>query len=152
LSGNKAPTATNLDPLFLLDESLNPKVSEALCLVGYHILSIKTVFSARPGVEDPEVIEWCRVNDAVWITADERARKRHLADICSSRIRVIWIHRTQGKMSSKDQLRVIANALPDLIERFNIHQKQLHYCLKVHGLPNKERLHIEEIDLKESWK
>jgi len=49
-------------------------------------------FQNRPeGVEDPEIIEWCRDNSRVWITHDIAARKRHEADIKAARIFVLWI-------------------------------------------------------------
>ena len=47
-------------PLFLLDNMLNPKIAEALRLVGYNIRSVEEVFGNRlGGVKDPEIIEWC---------------------------------------------------------------------------------------------
>lgn len=64
------------EPLFLLDESLTPAVAEALSRVGYRFVTLAAAFG-RKGVEDPEIIEWCREQDAAWVHADDRARKEH---------------------------------------------------------------------------
>lgn len=151
MSGKNQPVVIDTNPSFLLDEQLNPSVADALQKVGYNIVSIKEAFDGRPGVLDPEVIEWCRCNNAIWITADEKAKKQHVADICSSRIRVIWVHRKKGMMTAKEQLRVLSFTLPDLISRFTNHKKR-HFKIKVTGTEHKERISVQEIDLGLEWK
>ncbi|MGI2336866.1 MAG: DUF5615 family PIN-like protein [Dehalogenimonas sp.] len=133
-----------------MDEQLNPAVAEALRKVGYNIVSIKEAFDGRLGVLDPEVIEWCRCNNAIWITADEKAKKQHVADICSSKIKVIWVHRKKGGMTAKEQLRVLSYTLPDLISRFANHRKH-HYKIKIFGSEDKEKIKVDEIDLGIEW-
>ena len=101
---------------FLLDESLMPGVAKALSIVGYRIDSTVSVFQ-RSGTKDPEIIDWCRDNDAVWINADNRARKQHKAKLQASRVRTLWIRRPKGNMSGREQLRIISSALPIVIDR-----------------------------------
>ena len=101
---------------FLLDESLMPGVAEALSIVGYRIDSAVSVFQ-RFGTKDPEIIDWCRDSDAVWINADNRARKQHKAKLQASRVRTLWIRRPRGNMSGREQLRIISCALPIVIDR-----------------------------------
>ena len=71
MTGNLAYESPNVR--FLLDESLVPSVAQALRLVGYDSVYVSAI--GRRGATDPEIIEWCRENAAVWIHADDRATK-----------------------------------------------------------------------------
>lgn len=130
MSGNSASELP--DPGFLLDESLAPRVAEALRLVGYDIEDVATVFDpdgARrsEGIKDPEIIEWCRTTGRVWIHADDRARKEHAALLLRSGIRTLWIQRSGGKMTGREQLRILAFALPKLLDSFRESPNVRHY-------------------------
>ena len=114
------------NPLFLLDESLAPAVARALRLVGYNIADVETAFGHK-GVKDPEIIEWCRTNQAVWIHADDRARRQHKAQLLTSGIRTIWIFRPRGRMTGKEQLRILAFVLPKMIEALGQGARHRHY-------------------------
>ena len=114
------------NPLFLLDESLAPAVARALRLVGYNIVDVETAFGHK-GVKDPEIIEWCRENQAVWIHADDRARRQHRAQLQTSGIRTIWVYRPQGRMTGREQLRILAFVLPKMIETLEQGLRRRHY-------------------------
>ena len=120
------PDFERREPHLLLDESLVPAVAEALSLVGYTISSTLTTFE-RQGVGDPEIIEWCRSNEAVWIHADDRARRQHGKLIQTAGIRTIWVYRTRGAMSAREQLRVLSFALPKLMESWRERPRDRHY-------------------------
>lgn len=124
MTGNLASRPDEL--LFLLDESLTPAVAEALSLVGYRFITLAAAFG-RKGVEDPEIIEWCRGQDAAWVHADDRARKEHRALLQRSGIRTIWIYRKQGRMSSREQLRILAFVLPRLLQEWEQRPTVRHY-------------------------
>ena len=96
---------------FLLDESLDPAVSKALNLVGYQFAEIPK------GAKDPDIIEWCRENEVVWIHADDRARRHHRKLLQTSGIRTIWVYRTGGAMSAKEQLRILSFVLPQFLNK-----------------------------------
>ena len=115
MTGNLSSSPDN--PLFLLDESLTPVVAEALAIVGYNFVTAEAVLGRR-GAKDPEIIEWCRENNAVWIHADDRARKQHRKLLQTSGIRTLWLYRKRGRMTGKEQLRILAFVLPQLIETF----------------------------------
>ena len=53
------------NPLVLLDESLPPATARALRIVAYNIFDVETALG-RKGVKDPEIIEWCWANQAIW--------------------------------------------------------------------------------------
>jgi len=61
----------------LIDDSLDWNVAEALRLVGYNVTSVHKAFNGQSGVKDPVIIEWCKVNNATWVHADDKARKEH---------------------------------------------------------------------------
>ena len=99
-------------PLFLLDNMLNPKIAKALRLVGYNIRSVEEVFGNRPGgVMDPEIIEWCAENSAVWLTADIAAKRRHQQQTKLHRISVVWYNSPKQGWSTKQQHWVITKFL-----------------------------------------
>ena len=99
-------------PLFLLDNMLNPKIAEALRLVGYNIRSVEEVFGNRlGGVKDPEIIEWCAENSAVWLTADIAAKRRHEQQTKLRRISVVWYHSPKQGWSTMEQHRIITKFL-----------------------------------------
>lgn len=107
---------TPLRDRFLLDESLVPAVAEALKIVGYNIDCVQSVFE-KDGVTDPEIIEWCRTNQSVWIHADDRARRQHRKLLQTSGIRTIWVYRTRGAMLAREQLRILSFVLPQFLNR-----------------------------------
>lgn len=114
------------NPLFLLDESLAPAVAQALRLVGYNIADVETAFGHK-GVKDPEIIEWCRTNQAIWIHADDRARRQHRAQFQTSGIRTIWVFRSRGRMTGRDQLRILSFVLPKMIAALDQGTRHRHY-------------------------
>lgn len=130
MSGN--PVSAQPDLGFLLDESLAPRVAEALRAVGYDIEDVATVFDPdgtgrSVGITDQEIIEWCRKNDRVWIHADDRARKEHAALLLTSGIRTLWLFRPGGRMAAREQLRILAFVLPKLLERYEARPRTRHY-------------------------
>ena len=108
MTGNLASNPEN--PQFLLDESLTPPVAKALNLVGYRFESVLDVFRYQ-GANDPDIIGWCRRHDAVWVHADDRAKKQHKVILSTSGIRTLWIYRTGGKMTAMQQLRILSYVL-----------------------------------------
>ena len=124
MTGNLGYDPTN--PPLLLDESLAPVVAHALHLVGYNIFDVETAFGCK-GVKDPEIIEWCRTNQAIWIHADDRARRQHRAQLLTSGIRTIWVFRPRGRMTGKEQLRILAFILPKMIEALGQGTRHRHY-------------------------
>ena len=124
MSGNLASDLS--EPYFLLDESLAPAVAEALALVGYRCTTVRKVFDAG-GVKDPEIIAWCAANSAVWVHADDHALREHEARLFETPIRTIWVYRRDGKMTAREQLRVLCFVMPSLIDRWRSDPTNLHY-------------------------
>lgn len=106
---------------FRLDESLDPAVAEALALVGYEI----TV--GEKGDQDTEIIDWCRMNQAVWIHADDRARRQHRVQLQTSGVRTIWVYRERGHMTGMEQLRVLSYVLPHFLKALAERSRERHY-------------------------
>ena len=119
MTGN--PSSAPRSARFLLDESLVPAVAKALELVGYDFIV------AKQGAKDPEIIELCSVNQAVWIHADDRARREHRVRLQTSGIRTIWVYREGGHMTGKEQLRVLSFVLPLFLNALIEHPRVRHY-------------------------
>jgi len=129
----------------LLDGSLVPNVAQALQLVGYSFLDVRTVFQSRESVPDSEIIQWCGFNEAVWVYADDRRKRQHGKLIAAEAIRTTWVYRPRGEMSAKEQFTIMAYFLPDILERFA--RGQLHVKLTSLGRQARHRFQIEEYTL-----
>ncbi len=122
-----------------IDNSLSPLVAQALKIVGYNVVVQGDVeeFSSLPRVlDDQHIIPWLQRNDGIWVHADNSARREHRKQIAISQIRTLWIHRPDGKMSNREQLRVLAYVLPDALEDFAAPKaRHRHFQVSVHGQP-----------------
>lgn len=134
-------------PLFLIDESLNWNVAKALALTDYNVTSVREAFQGRLGVDDPEVISWCSQHHAVWVHADDRARKQHREELVAAGIRSRFVYRPSGQMTTKEQLRILSYVLEDLADRFCQHPKRLHYMAAVHGEKPRKRITLRATNL-----
>ena len=106
---------------FLLDESLDSAVAEALNAVEYR-------FDLLPkGTQDPEIIEWRRANGAVWVHADDSAWREHGPLLQTSGIRTIWIRRKKGGMNGMEQLRILSFILPRFLKAMVERPARRHY-------------------------
>ena len=76
---------------------------------------------------DPEIIAWCRNNGAAWVHADDRARRAHQALLQTSGIRTLLVSRERGRMSAKEQLRILSVVLPKLLENWQRRPATRHY-------------------------
>lgn len=146
-SSGKSPLRQPNDLLFLLDESLDRNVAQALSLVRYNFITIYQAFEGRFRVLDSEVITWAKANNAVWVHADDRARKEHKAQLLAEGIKTLWIYRPKGIMSSKEQLRILSYVLPNLIDQYTKNPKQRHYKASAHGEPHRTRIRLEPVVL-----
>lgn len=135
------------ETLFLLDESLDPAVADALRSVGYNFTTVPIAFQERRGVSDREIIEWASANNAVWAHADDRARKQHGILIITWNIRTLWVYRPRGKMTSAEQLRILAYVLPDLLDRYQQHPSRRHYKADAIGNPPRTRIRLQHYEL-----
>ena len=136
--------STRREPLFLIDESLVSAVARALELVDYEIRVTTEVFG-KQGTEDPEIIEWCSRNGAVWIHADNRAKRQHRNLIRTSGIRTVLIRRRGGAMAPREQLRILSYVLPRLIHEYVAHPRTRHYSASAVNEISKISLRPERI-------
>ncbi len=133
------------DPIiFLLDESLVPGVAKALSLVGYSVHTIEDVFGRR-GVKDPEIIDWCGRNNAVWIHVDDAARREHARDISASKISTVWIRRSKAGLSGKDQLARLALKLTAIEFRLSSSRRPIHFELTASGTTEEPRVRLRDV-------
>jgi hypothetical protein len=137
------------DASLWIDDSLSPNVAEALRLVGYKIVTASGVgdFQGRSSVSDEEIIDWCHDNTAVWVHADDQARREHRKRIIAKGIRTLWVYRPGGKMSTRDQLRILAYVLPDLLHRYRESPKHKHYSADAIGHPPRTRVRLRPAPL-----
>lgn len=80
---------------FLLDECLPYRVADSLREVGFNITSSHG--EGVDGWEDDQLIPWLGVQQFVWITKDDSARKAHERAIQSAQISVVWVRGTERK-------------------------------------------------------
>jgi hypothetical protein len=131
----------------LLDECLDRHVAEALSLVGYNFTSVSLAFPGRSGVTDPEIIDWVHKSQAVWVHADNRARRQYRILIIARNIRTLWVYRPGGKMGGAEQLRILAYILPDLLDRYRQHPSRRHYMAYAQGQPPRTRVRLRRCEI-----
>jgi hypothetical protein len=135
------------EPILFIDESLSPNVAKALALVAYNTITVKDVseFQGLARVVDEVLIPWLGANHAVWIHADDNARREHGKLIVAEGIRTLWIYRPKGKMTHREQLLVLCHVLPDFLEKLRSRPKRKHYDAYIHGQPRRPRIALKEI-------
>ena len=103
---------------YVLDNSLNPKLAEALRLAGWNVLSVNELFGVQPteSIPDEDIIPRCAAEGRSWITADESARRQHELALKEKLVSVLWVKRPKSGMSTAYQFAVVVTAL----RRFDI--------------------------------
>ena len=138
-------TLSPLDkPKFLLDENLAPSVAKALRLVGYSIQTIEEVFGYR-GVKDPVIIKWCEDSDAVWIHADDMARREHAKLIVAAGISTVWVPRPKEGLSAKQQLSRLAYKMQAIETRVAGSRRPVHLKLSASGTVDDPRVSLTDV-------
>lgn len=90
--------------MFLLDNSLNPAIAEALRKVDFDIRSVRDVWGDVPGgVKDPTIIDWCAEYGGTWLTTDVAAKRQHEQQAKLRRISVVWYHQPKQGWSTRQQ-------------------------------------------------
>ena len=128
MTGNAASNPS--EPRFILDESLSPAVAKALSSVDYNFVDVR--LEIRPQeVKDPEIIQWCQENEAIWVHADVAAKKKHHSTLLqNSGIRTLLVQRPKSGMSPKEQLRILSFVLPRLLKQLEGRRAPRHYVAK----------------------
>lgn len=100
----------------LIDANLADRpLSQALRLVDYNALSVTEQLGE--GATDPIIIHWLALQGGIWVTADERARRKHANEIRAAGIHILWVrrHRKHG-MSKKAQLLLLLWIVDDILQ------------------------------------
>ncbi len=127
MTGN--PASNLPEPKFLIDESLSPEVAKALILVDYNFVDVRSAIRPQE-VKDPEIIQWCQENEAIWVHADVAAPKKHGELLQTSGIRTLLVVRPKAGMSRQEQLRVLSFVLPRLLKQLEDRRPPRHYIAK----------------------
>ena len=123
----------SVDPILLIDASLADRpLADALSLVDYNAVACTRHFSG--GTPDPIIIQWLGLQNGVWITADERAKRKHANEIQKSNINIVWVHRSKQGMSKKAQLLLLLWVIDPILEEVRKSNRACHYLAKYSGL------------------
>ena len=135
--------------MLVLDESLSPQVGQALRLVGYPITLVHEIssFEGVVGVKDEQLIPWMGDHNAVWIHADDEAKRRHGKLLLAYAIRTFWVRRPKRGMNSRQQLRVLSYVMDDFLQRLQTQPRKRHYELSMHGAPVRTRIRLRSFEL-----
>ena len=131
---------------YLVDNDMSPDIAEALRLFNRDIIHFKSVpeFKNRPeGVEDPEIIEWCRVNGRLWITHDKEARKQYEVDLKSARINVLWLRGSPQEFAAWRQFKVVVRIIDKLEAMIQSSRGAMHFRAGLKGTPTPEVIWTE---------
>ena len=86
-------------------------------------------------------------HSAVWIHADDDAKRRHRKLILAHRVRTLWVRRPKHGMSSRQQLRVLSYVLDDFLQRLQTQPRRRHYEVSTHGTSGRTRIRLQSFDL-----
>ena len=87
-------TQLGLEPFYVIDENLSPSFARALAATGFGVTGVVEAFNGRRGVIEEEIIPWLSQHgrkNAVWVTKDWEAQKRHAKLIHEQSISVLWL-------------------------------------------------------------
>ena len=122
----------------------------ALRCVGYDVVLVREIeaFRGQSGVTDEQLIPWMSDHDAVWVHADDNAKRQHRKLLVAHRVRTLWVRRSKKRgMNNREQLRVLSYVLPDILDRFSGRSGSRHYSVRVHGETHKTRIRLEPYGL-----
>lgn len=93
-------------------------------------------FQGRPeGVEDPEIIAWCKDDGRVWITHDIKAKKKHAADLKANRISVLWIRGHPEQFATWQQFKILVRVIDKLHQMLLSAHGAMHFQAGIKGGP-----------------
>ena len=110
-SGKSALSQLSLDPFYLIDHNLSPSFAPVFTALGYKVTSVKESFPNHVRVPDEEIIDWLAARgrqNAVWVTADEDAKKTHAKLILARGISVMWVFRPKKGLSGLQELQLLS--------------------------------------------
>lgn len=124
-------------------------MGRALGTVGYPVILVSEIdeFQGIPRVTDDTLIPWMGDRHAVWIHADDNAKREHKKLLLAHAVRTLWVYRPTGTMSSREQLRALSYVLNDFLERLWTQPRKRHYALRVHGARHRTRVQLKAFEL-----
>lgn len=129
------------DPLILIDASLADRpMAKALALVDYNVIACTEQFPG--GTPDQTIIQWLGLQNGIWITADERAKREHSDEIHKAGINIVWIRRSKKEgMSKRAQLLLLLWVLDPVLDEIKKSKSAAFFLAKYSGLrPKWERI------------
>lgn len=129
-----------LETLLLIDASLpDGPMAKALTLVDYNAIACTEQFSG--GTPDQTIIRWLGLQNGIWITADERAKREHADEIYKAGINIIWVRRPKEGMSKKAHLLLLLWVLDPILGEIKKSRGAAYFLAKYSGArPKWERI------------
>ena len=125
-------------------------MGRALRKVGYRVVLVSEIneFQGLLRVTDDKLIPWMGDRAAIWIHADDNAKREHKKLLVAHAVRTLWVYRPKGVMSSREQLRALSYVLDDFLERLRAQPRKRHYELRIiHGAPHRTRIQLKPFEL-----
>jgi len=117
-----------------------------LGLFGFAVTHVKWIPEFRnrqEGIDDPEIIRWCKDDGRVWITHDIRAKKKHEADLKTNRISVLWIRGHPEQFSTWQQFKILVRVIDRLHQMLLSAHGAIHFQAGIRGTPTPKVLWTE---------
>lgn len=129
------------ETILLIDASLaDYPLAEALKLVDYNAVACTKQFSG--GTPDPTIIQWLGLQNGIWITADEKAKRKHSDNIQKAGINIIWVHRPKQGMNKKAQLLLLLWVIDPILDEIAKSRSASFFLAKYSGSrPKWERIY-----------
>ena len=135
------------EPYFILDQGLNPQIARVLAELEYPIISVEDALQVLPSeaVGDETIIN--HIADyhgfrGVWVTKDMSSKRAHVGLAKRRQVSVVWIQ--QQTLSTLQQHRIVTHIIPRVTQDLLEASGPIHYLVKFHGQPNRERISVSE--------
>ena len=128
-------------PLILIDASLADRpLANAMREVDYNTVATSVQFG--DGALDPTIIQWLGLQQGIWVTANENARRKHSDEIRAAGINIIWVRRPKKRgLSKKAQLLLLLWVMDPILEEMANANTPAQFRAYYSGSrPKKERL------------
>lgn len=124
-------------------------MGRALRKVAFRVTLVSEIdeFRGMPRVTDEQLIPWMGDRNAVWVHADDNAKRKHKKLLLAHTVRTLWVYRRKGRMSSREQLKALSYVLENFLDKLRSQPSKLHYEVRVHGGQYQTRIPLRPLDL-----
>jgi len=126
---------------YVTDEHISPQFTRALGVAGFRTMTVVEALGRR-GADDSEIIDWLSLHgkkDAIWVTKDWSAQKRHAKLIHEKGISVLWIEIPGQGLQALRELQLLVSITEYVMKTVSSSSSPLYFRASHDGVKPKLR-------------